>query len=39
VITERGGLEGQTEEVKETLLPRKFLFASERHLCPQAMQK
>jgi hypothetical protein len=26
-------------EVKETLLPRKCLFASERHLHPQATQK
>jgi hypothetical protein len=33
------GLKDRPQEVKETLLPRKLLFASERHLCPQAMQK
>jgi hypothetical protein len=37
---ERGDLKDRPQEVKETLLlPRKCLFASERHLCPQAMQK
>jgi hypothetical protein len=40
VITERGDLKDRPQEVKETLLlPRKCLFASERHLHPQAMQK
>jgi hypothetical protein len=40
VVTERGDLKDRPQEVKETLLlPRKRLFASERHLCPQAMQK
>jgi hypothetical protein len=40
VVTERGDLKGRPWEVKETLLlPRKCLFASERHLHPQAMQK
>jgi hypothetical protein len=39
-VTERGDLKDRPQEVKETLLlPRKGLFASERHLCPQAMQK
>jgi hypothetical protein len=31
--------EGQTTEVKETLLPRKHPSPSERHLCPQAIHK
>jgi hypothetical protein len=40
VVTERGNLKDRPQEVKETLLlSRKGLFASERHLCPQAMQK
>jgi hypothetical protein len=40
VITERGDLKDRPQEVTETLLlPRKRLFASERHLCPQAIQK
>jgi hypothetical protein len=35
VVTERGDLKDRLQEVKETLLlPRKSLFASERHLCP-----
>jgi hypothetical protein len=35
VITEREDLKDRLHEVKETLLlPRKLLFASERHLCP-----
>jgi hypothetical protein len=39
-ITERRDLKDRLQEVKETLLlPRKCLFASERHLCPQTMQK
>jgi hypothetical protein len=39
-VTERGDLKNILQEVKETLLlPRKCMFASERHLCPQAMQK
>jgi hypothetical protein len=32
-------LKNRPWEVKETLLPGKCPFASERHLCPQAMQK
>jgi hypothetical protein len=36
-VTERGDLKDRPREV-ETLLPRKCLFASERHLCHQAMQ-
>jgi hypothetical protein len=40
VVTERGDLKDRPREVKETLLlPRKCLFATERHLRPQAMQK
>jgi hypothetical protein len=40
VITERGNLKDRPQEVKEILLlPRKHLFASERHLGPQARQK
>jgi hypothetical protein len=40
VVTERGDLKDRLQEVKETLLlPRKCLFASERHLCSQAVQK
>jgi hypothetical protein len=40
VVTERGNLKDGPQEVKETLLlPRKWLSASERHLCPQAMHK
>jgi hypothetical protein len=39
-VTERGDLKDRLWEVKETLfLPRKHSFASERHLCYQAMQK
>jgi hypothetical protein len=39
-VTERGDSKDRPWEVKETLLlPRKLLFAYERHLCPQAMQK
>jgi hypothetical protein len=39
-ITDRGNLKVRPQEVKETLLfPRKCLFGSERHLCPQVMQK
>jgi hypothetical protein len=39
-ITEKRDLKDRPQEVKETLLlPRKCLFASERHLHPQAMQK
>jgi hypothetical protein len=39
-VTERGDLKDRLQKVKETLLlPRKCLFASERHLCPQTMQK
>jgi hypothetical protein len=39
-ITERGDLKDRPQEIKETLLlPRKRVFASERHLCPQAVQK
>jgi hypothetical protein len=39
-VTERGDLKDRPQEVKETLLlPRKHLFASERYLRPQAMQK
>jgi hypothetical protein len=38
-ITERGDLKDRPQKVKETLLPRKCLFAYERHLHPQAMQK
>jgi hypothetical protein len=40
MVTERGDLKDRLQEVKETLLlPRKCLYASERHLYPQAMQK
>jgi hypothetical protein len=39
-VTERGDLKDILQEVKKTLLlPRKHLFASERHVHPQAMQK
>jgi hypothetical protein len=39
-VTERGDLKDILQEVKETLLlPRKYLFACERHHHPQAMQK
>jgi hypothetical protein len=38
-VTERGDLKDRPQEVKETLLPRKCLFASESHLHLQAMQK
>jgi hypothetical protein len=39
-VTERVDLKDILQEVKETLLlPRKYLFASERHLQPQVMQK
>jgi hypothetical protein len=34
VVTERGDLKNGLQEVKETLLPRKYPSASERHLCP-----
>jgi hypothetical protein len=40
IVTERGDLKDRLQEVKEILLlPRKQLFASERHLRLQAMQK
>jgi hypothetical protein len=40
VTTERGDLKDRPLEVKETLLlPGECLYASERHLRPQAMHK
>jgi hypothetical protein len=39
VVAEMGDLKDRLQKVKETLfLPRKRPFASERHLCYQAMQ-
>jgi hypothetical protein len=39
-VTERGDLKDRLWEAKKTLLlPRKGLFASERHIRPQAKQK